>query len=251
MAYEKHTWETGEVITAEKLNNIEDGIVEGVEGYDVSTQITDLFNYTTTESDGTSITLSDIFINVPTLIVTFDGIEYTLPGKDASGGSGTAFFYGDQLFNDCPVSIYSTTTGGSLDFKSAGNHTIVGKGSKEIVTVTENFVKGVEKAKSSLPPDVCIIDLNNVSAGFSTDKSEEIEKINAFQSKKPIIGYASTANQVFSFAGRRRVNSKDAYVFQRIEMWPDNNQMSAVMVCLYMDGTTSSDYISYSITKAN
>lgn len=25
MAYEKHTWETGEMITAEKLNNIEDG----------------------------------------------------------------------------------------------------------------------------------------------------------------------------------------------------------------------------------
>lgn len=26
MSYEKHTWETGEVITAEKLNNIENGI---------------------------------------------------------------------------------------------------------------------------------------------------------------------------------------------------------------------------------
>ena len=26
MAYEKHTWETGEVITAEKLNNLENGI---------------------------------------------------------------------------------------------------------------------------------------------------------------------------------------------------------------------------------
>ena len=26
MAYEKHTWETGEKITAEKLNNLEDGV---------------------------------------------------------------------------------------------------------------------------------------------------------------------------------------------------------------------------------
>ena len=26
MAYEKHTWETGETITAEKLNNLEDGV---------------------------------------------------------------------------------------------------------------------------------------------------------------------------------------------------------------------------------
>ena len=29
MAYEKHTWQTGEVITAEKLNNLEDGIAQG------------------------------------------------------------------------------------------------------------------------------------------------------------------------------------------------------------------------------
>lgn len=28
MAYEKHTWETGEVITAEKLNHMEDGVGE-------------------------------------------------------------------------------------------------------------------------------------------------------------------------------------------------------------------------------
>jgi len=28
MAYTKHTWENGEVITAEKLNNLEDGIAE-------------------------------------------------------------------------------------------------------------------------------------------------------------------------------------------------------------------------------
>lgn len=26
MSYEKHTWQTGETITAEKLNNLEDGI---------------------------------------------------------------------------------------------------------------------------------------------------------------------------------------------------------------------------------
>lgn len=28
MAYEKHTWQTGETITAEKLNNLEEGIEE-------------------------------------------------------------------------------------------------------------------------------------------------------------------------------------------------------------------------------
>lgn len=29
MSYEKHTWETGETITADKLNNIENGIAKG------------------------------------------------------------------------------------------------------------------------------------------------------------------------------------------------------------------------------
>ena len=32
MAYEKHTWETGETITAEKLNNLEDGVQEAASG---------------------------------------------------------------------------------------------------------------------------------------------------------------------------------------------------------------------------
>lgn len=31
MSYEKHTWETGEVITALKLNNVEDGVEEAIE----------------------------------------------------------------------------------------------------------------------------------------------------------------------------------------------------------------------------
>ena len=32
MAYEKHTWETGETITAEKLNNLEDGVASSGSG---------------------------------------------------------------------------------------------------------------------------------------------------------------------------------------------------------------------------
>ncbi len=32
MSYEKHTWETGETITAEKLNNLENGVASSGEG---------------------------------------------------------------------------------------------------------------------------------------------------------------------------------------------------------------------------
>lgn len=44
MAYDKYTWQTGEVITAEKLNHIEDGIADmeggGSSGADVTIQFT-------------------------------------------------------------------------------------------------------------------------------------------------------------------------------------------------------------------
>ena len=39
MSYEKHTWETGEIITAEKLNNLEDGVA-GASGSDCHVCIT-------------------------------------------------------------------------------------------------------------------------------------------------------------------------------------------------------------------
>ena len=51
MAYEKQTWTTGEVITQEKLNHMEDGIAEG--GGVV------VVNVTTTASEGGTVTTLD------------------------------------------------------------------------------------------------------------------------------------------------------------------------------------------------
>lgn len=41
MAYEKHTWETGEVITAENLNHMENGIKDAGGSFAISVQQTD------------------------------------------------------------------------------------------------------------------------------------------------------------------------------------------------------------------
>lgn len=41
MAYEKQTWNTGDVITEEKLNHIEDGIANGGSGCGVLTASSD------------------------------------------------------------------------------------------------------------------------------------------------------------------------------------------------------------------
>ncbi len=35
MSYEKHTWQTGETITAEKLNNLENGLADCGKGIEI------------------------------------------------------------------------------------------------------------------------------------------------------------------------------------------------------------------------
>ena len=46
MSYEKHEWVNGEIITADKLNNIEEGIEEAKESTELPTEeeIDDLFD---------------------------------------------------------------------------------------------------------------------------------------------------------------------------------------------------------------
>ncbi len=46
MAYEKHEWQTGEVITAEKLNHIEDGIGSGFSSISLTSDKYDQYYFT-------------------------------------------------------------------------------------------------------------------------------------------------------------------------------------------------------------
>lgn len=69
MAYEKQTWTTGEVITQEKLNHMEDGIANAGGGALI-------VNATTTTSESGTITtldktwqeIHDAFLSVPVII---------------------------------------------------------------------------------------------------------------------------------------------------------------------------------------
>lgn len=54
MAYEKHSWETGEVITAEKLNHVEEGIKE-LSDYDLEVEISASVTNDSTDYDITAI----------------------------------------------------------------------------------------------------------------------------------------------------------------------------------------------------
>ena len=82
MAYEKQTWTTGEVITQEKLNHMEDGIAEG--GGVV------VVNVTTTASEGGTVTTLD-----KTWQEIYDALNAGVVLQFVEGGDG--FYYNYPL----------------------------------------------------------------------------------------------------------------------------------------------------------
>ena len=88
MSYETHTWESGETITAEKLNHIEDGIAECCSGGDVGYECTETKTLLTEEDVTTAVdpeyppsfSVGEFsylqLIDADTIRVTFNGTEY-------------------------------------------------------------------------------------------------------------------------------------------------------------------------------
>lgn len=151
MAYDKYTWVDGEVITAQKLNHIEEGIENGDNGYECKTN--EYIDATiTTEDKGYNcgeITIQGVFINAPTITVVYDGTEYTAKGTDASGGTGQAFFYGDDMrdFSTLPFYIYSGSGSTQICTQTVGEHTI--KITGDTIETTDCFKAAIAKAAPS------------------------------------------------------------------------------------------------------
>ena len=78
MSYEKQTWQTGDIITAEKLNHMEDGITSA-QVYSVSEDVRFSGSVTTAENHGSYTANIDCDLSdLPEQIkVRFDGTEYT------------------------------------------------------------------------------------------------------------------------------------------------------------------------------
>lgn len=96
MAYEKYTWVDGELITAEKLNHMEDGIAEGGDcGYECTETTEQLFTETVTTAERGGYYFASLNyaepIEADELIVVFNGTEYVCP-KIVS--EGTVFYGG-------------------------------------------------------------------------------------------------------------------------------------------------------------
>lgn len=149
MPYEKHTWQTGETITAEKLNNIEDGVENSDKGYDYSLTKTNLFSETinSTYNNGyyvATFSYSQIFDN-DELIVVFDDVEYfcnknVVYGQSIYGG----FNESGPTFTDFPFVINSSQSSGNTILTSTGGtHTVIVQVPNETINTTNGFEKAV------------------------------------------------------------------------------------------------------------
>lgn len=101
MAYEPINWQTGDIITAERLNRMD-------RGWDVIK--TELFSETvTTEDTGEGYSGADLpyhQISADTITVIYDGTEYVCPRIDVNGD----YFYGGgdalgPVFTEYPFCI--------------------------------------------------------------------------------------------------------------------------------------------------
>lgn len=156
MAYEKQTWECGQVITADKLNHMEDGIANAGGdcdcGFECEEDVTLLTEETVTaelvgdEAYGT-LSYSQL-INQDTITVTFNGTEYEC---DATIEENGGYFYGASYdvdldawnWSEYPFQISSHETPfgirNNLATQTAGTYTIKIESKQTIVTTTPCF----------------------------------------------------------------------------------------------------------------
>lgn len=178
MAYVKQTWECGDIVTAEKLNHMEDGIdnaqlpnVTSDDNGDVLTVVNgewdkgkvdvgyEVTKPTATRYDGTITSqavygpnvayIENLFFNDAAITVTFDDVEYVPPVMQSSedaiyyGEAGNTYGYS---FDNYPFVIQSVAQGAhweadvtTIYTETAGEHTIKIQAGKTTVTVTDDF----------------------------------------------------------------------------------------------------------------
>lgn len=152
MAYEPINWQTGDTITAEKLNKMDPGW--GMQG-------TQLFSETvTTADDGMgnnfgAFTYTSL-ISADTITVTFDGVGYTCPRIDAFEQHYYGGFTGEEFdYSDYPFAIISDGSEGNfISTENAGTYTVVAD--MQGVEVSENFSSAVNACVGSGVPMRCI-----------------------------------------------------------------------------------------------
>lgn len=152
MAYTKQTWETGEVITADKLNHIEDGIENNNSGYEIveSEQLILDETITVTTNSGAKFQYSEL-INYPTITVDFNGDIYECeliedPNIPFNIYGGFEPSESEPVFTEYPFCIASSEQGNILFVENPGDYSVKIYVQESTINTTEDFEKKCNKS---------------------------------------------------------------------------------------------------------
>ena len=164
MSYEKQTWKTGDIITAPKLNHMEDGIAEGA-GYTVETQAVAVVpeQTVTTAVQGRPFAMGGLVLAEgitslddvsDTLTITFQGQEYVCEANAVNGGK----YYGGftetgQDFSQYPFALAFESSNdvvvSGLITESAGTYTVKAMEEGKVVVPSEEFKQAVKSSTTA------------------------------------------------------------------------------------------------------
>lgn len=162
MAYEPKTWQCGEVVSADALNHMEQGIAEASEGgggcdcgYECTEALVELFNgsLTTTSQGG----LSGAFFNPSqpiegeSVVVTLNGTDYTLPKVTTPYSTvyGEVDANNNPVFTNYPCAVMIFNGQNGFITPSEGTYQVVISKSGLQAEVSECFTMAVQKVVGS------------------------------------------------------------------------------------------------------
>ena len=129
MSYTPINWQTGDTITAEKLNRCDNG-------WSVTSGTSTVFNDSvTTYQDGSDNAAElSISISAETITVTYDGVAYSCTNDGDMYGAP----YDD--YSTYPFTLYND---GYMLCETAGTHTVKVEAATSTVDVSDNFASAV------------------------------------------------------------------------------------------------------------
>lgn len=215
MAYTPINWQTGDTITAEKMNKMDNGW--GV-------QESQLFSESVTTEDDGGAAWGDFAYSTPitaeTLVVTFNGVDYTCARTQSAFGD---YYYGADLgsenpFTTYPFGISTNEIGNSLATQNAGTYTVTAVA--KVTEASSNFAGAVNSVV--VHPDTSMIPLLCVSGETTATKIGE-----AYSAKR--LMYFTTSNLssiVYDYYIIRYVDTLRGTV----QFYPENTDLNVRVV---------------------
>ena len=161
MAYEKQTWTTGEVITQEKLNHMEDGIANAG-GFECTETVAEVFDdsvaITTSWNDSYTAELSlEEPLESAEIKVVFNGVEYTVERQEFYGMPyyGAPFHGAVSDYSTYPFCIFDDNADNvwSIAAQQSDTYNVKISAGRESVEVTPCFSKAVSSVAEPLIPE--------------------------------------------------------------------------------------------------